>query len=88
MNPEKNNDNLDELITNALGREDLKFDFNKWKENHKKEIDIYASQVNPNSATIETNIRRVTLWRKVGYIAASLLVISSLVTCFILSFAL
>ena len=30
MNTEKNNKNLDELITGAIGRDGLKFAFNKW----------------------------------------------------------
>ena len=44
MNTEKNNKNLDELITGAIGRDGLKFDFNKWKQNHKKAIEIFKSQ--------------------------------------------
>ena len=83
MNPE--NKSLDELITGAISRETPEFDFNKWKQNHKKEIDIFESQVKPNSVTFERNIRMVTLWRKVGYIAASILIISSLVANFVLS---
>ena len=39
-----NNKNFDELITGAIGRDKLRFDFNKWKDTHKKEIDIYKSQ--------------------------------------------
>ena len=84
MNPEKNNDNLDELITNALGREDLKFDFNKWKNNHKKEIENFKSQVNTNAVTHEPNIRKVVLLRNTSYIAAAFLIISSISTSYIL----
>ncbi|MBN2269811.1 MAG: hypothetical protein JXN61_04305 [Sedimentisphaerales bacterium] len=35
---------LDELITAAIGREDLKFDFDKWKGEHAEEIRVYESQ--------------------------------------------
>jgi hypothetical protein len=83
MNTE-NNKNLDDLVIGAISRETPEFDFNKWKQNHKKEIDIFESQVKPNSDTFKRNIRLVTLWRKVGYIAASILIISSLVACFVL----
>lgn len=36
--------NLDELISHAIGREKPKFDFDKWKAKHKREIQIYESQ--------------------------------------------
>ncbi|MBN2590451.1 MAG: hypothetical protein JXA96_11365 [Sedimentisphaerales bacterium] len=44
MNPDYKNKNLDELITNAIGRDGLKFDFNKWRNEHKKEIENFKSQ--------------------------------------------
>ena len=36
--------NLDEQICRAISREQPKFDFDKWKANHRKEIQIYESQ--------------------------------------------
>jgi hypothetical protein len=84
MKASKNNKNLDELISQAISREQSKFDFDKWQINHKKEIDIFESQVKSTSDTHEPNIRRLTLWHKVGYIAAAFLIISSLVACFVL----
>jgi len=44
MNADKNNKNLDELIPGAIRREEPKFDFDKWKQTHKKEIKIFKSQ--------------------------------------------
>jgi hypothetical protein len=43
MNTE-NNKNLDELITSVICRDDLKFDFNRWKIEHEKEVQIYKLQ--------------------------------------------
>ena len=88
MNVDRNNKNLDELISKAIGRDKPKFNFNKWKQKHKKEIDIFESQETPptkTSATFEPNIQRMMLLSKVGYLAAAFLVISSLVACFVLS---
>ncbi len=61
MNTEKNNKNLDELITGAIGRDGLKFDFNKWKLNHKQEIETFKSETmhGQNQQIIHTS----DLWR-------------------------
>ncbi len=88
MNADRNNKNFDELITKAIGRDKPKFDFDKWKQSHKKEIDIFESQEKSKkttSATFEPNIRRVVLWSKVGYLAAAFLIISSWAACVVLS---
>ena len=57
MNTDKNNKNLDEQITNAIGRDGLKFDFNKWKNEHEKEVQIYKSQ------TTEQTIQSARIYR-------------------------
>ncbi len=44
MSNDKNNKNLDELIKNAIGRDGLKFDFDKWKNEHKKEVEIFNTK--------------------------------------------
>ena len=44
MNADRNNKNLDELITKAIGRDGPKFDFDKWQKDHKKEIETFKSQ--------------------------------------------
>jgi hypothetical protein len=87
MNVDKKNKNFDELIEKAIGRDRPKFDFDKWKETHKKEIDIFESQEKPpatNSIKFKPNIQRKIL-SKVGYLAAALLVIFSLMACCFLS---
>jgi len=44
MKADRNNKKLDELISQAIGREGPKFDFDKWKKSHKKEIQAFESQ--------------------------------------------
>jgi len=88
MNVDNNNKNFDELITKAIGRDRPKFDFDKWKQTYEKEINIFESQKKSpktNLISFKPNIQRTIFLSKVGYIAAALLVISSLVACFVLS---
>lgn len=87
MNADRNNKKLDELISKTIGRDKPQFDFNKWKQNHEKEIDIFESQEKSKkttSATFEPNIWRIMLWNKAGCLAAAFLIISSWVACFVL----
>jgi len=44
MKADRNNKKLDELIYRAIGRESPRFDFDKWKQSHKKEIQVFKSQ--------------------------------------------
>ncbi len=88
MNADRNNKKLDELISKTISRDKPQFDFDKWKQNHEKEIDIFESQEKSKqttSATFEPNIRRIMLWNKAGCLAAAFLIISSLAACFVLS---
>ncbi len=88
MNADRNDKKLDELISKTIGRDKPQFDFNKWKQNHEKEIDIFESQEKSKkttSATFEPNIWRIMLWNKAGCLAAAFLIISSLAACFVLS---
>jgi len=88
MNADRNNKNFDELIAKAIGRDKPKFDFNKWKQRHKKEIDIFESQEESpkrNPAAFEPNIWIMILRNKVGYLAAALLVIFSWAAFFVMS---
>jgi len=88
MNADRNNKNFDELISKAIGRDKPKFDFDKWKQIYEKEINIFESQEEPpdtNSAMFKPNIQRTIFLSKIGYLAAALLVISSLTACFVLS---
>jgi len=88
MNAERNNKNFDELIAKAIGRDRPKFDFDKWKQTHEKEIDIFKSQdksPKTNSVSFEPNIQRTIFLSKVGYLAAALLIIFSWASFFVMS---
>jgi hypothetical protein len=80
--------NLDELISGAISRDEPQFDFDKWRQTYRKEIDVFQSQKEPpktKPVAFEPNIQRTIFLSKVGYAAAALLVFSSLVACFVLS---
>ena len=88
MNTDRNNEKLDELIWRAISREAPKFEFDKWKQSHKKEIRIYKSQKQmkkTNSVTFETHRWRRILWSKAGYLTAACLIVSLFMMCFVLS---
>ncbi|MFH1718218.1 MAG: hypothetical protein ABIF19_12770 [Planctomycetota bacterium] len=85
MNMDKNNKKLDELICDAVTGNESQFDFDKWKEEHKEQVEIFQSQDDSASAMFESSTRKIMLWRKVGYLAAALLVVTSWVACFVLS---
>jgi len=63
MNADKNNKNLDELILGAISREDPKFDFNKWKQAHKKEIEIFELQTTGGKAL--SSAEPPNIWRMI-----------------------
>jgi len=44
MNPDRHEKDLDKLISASIGRENLTFDFETWKQAHQKEVQIYESQ--------------------------------------------
>lgn len=85
MNTKKNNKKLDELIFGSIGRDTPRFDLDRWKQEHKEQIEIFQAQKEQASAAFEPGTRRILLWRRVGYLAAALLVISSWLGCFVLS---
>ena len=85
MNTDKDNQKLDELISGAIRRERPQFDLDKWKQQHREQIEVFRAQKESASAVLEPNFRRITLWRRVGYLAAALLVVASWVACFVLS---
>jgi len=78
MITKKDNKNLDELISGAISREDPKFDFNKWKQAHKKEIEIFESQTNVGKALSSAeppNIWRMIMNSKITKLATVAVVI-------------
>lgn len=81
MNTE-NNKNLDELITGAIGRDNRKFDFDKWKNKHEKEIRVYESQTISGKALryVEpSNIWRIIMNSKITKLATVTVVILAVV---------
>ena len=78
MNTNENNNNLDELITNTIGRDGLKFDFNKWKNEHKKEVQIYKSQTTSGKAPRSAeppNIWRIIMNNKITKLTTAAMLI-------------
>ena len=63
MNTNKNSDKLDEHISGAIGRDRPKFDFNKWKEEHRSEIQTYESQTAEESTS--RSALPIITWREI-----------------------
>ena len=85
MNMDKNDKKLDELICGAVSGNKPQFDFDKWKNEHRQQVEIFQSQRDSVSAMVEPNTRKIVLLRKIGYLAAALLIVFSWVMCFVLS---
>jgi outer membrane lipoprotein-sorting protein len=69
---------LDELIFGAINREEPKFDFDKWKANHKKEIKIYKSQTTEQKISSSVRlfeIGRIIMRSRISKITAALVII-------------
>ena len=79
------NKKLDELICRAVARDRPQFDFDKWKEEHKEQVEIFQSQEDSASAMFKPSTRKIVLWRKIGYLAAAFLLVASWIACFVLS---
>ena len=74
--------NLDELIFRAIGRDKPQFDFDKWKANHKKEIQIYKSQTAEQKVSRSVwifEIGRIIMKSRISKLAAALVIIVSVV---------
>jgi len=83
MNADRNNKKLDELISQTISREKPQFDFDEWKANHEKEIQVYESQT--TGRQIEYFAQLLNIWRTImksrtGKIAAAVVIIVSVVT--------
>ena len=59
MKAPENNKKLDELISQTISREKPKFDFDKWKSTHEKEIRIYKSQMSDEQTTRSIRIFKI-----------------------------
>jgi len=80
---DKNNGKLDELIFRAISREATKFEFDKWKQSHKEEIQIYESQITGQKPSrsiriIETG--RMIMKSRISKIAAAAVIIIAILT--------
>ncbi len=58
MQPKNTEKKLDELVSAAIGRDNLEFDFDKWKNEHAREIHTYESQACTRSPHQITGILR------------------------------
>ena len=81
MNDEKNK-NFDELIANAIGRDKPKFDFDKWKQEHEREIGTFKSQTTGGKAPRSTeppNIWRIIMNSRITKLATVAAVILAVI---------
>jgi len=75
--------NLDEMISRAIGRDKTQFDFDKWKANHKKEIQIYESQTTNQKVSRSVwifEIGRIIMKSRISKIAAAAVIIIAILT--------
>lgn len=77
MSTEKRDDNLDQLIYTAIGGDDVPFDFQRWKQEHHREIAMFQSEVqHPESQAIALTGRRRTMARTLKIAAAAAIFIA------------
>ncbi|HCO95937.1 MAG TPA: hypothetical protein DIU00_18700 [Phycisphaerales bacterium] len=78
MKTDKNSKKLDELISRAIGRDRPEFKFDRWKQVHKKEIEIFKSQTANryiSHPALPYNICRIIMNSKITKIAAAAVMI-------------
>jgi len=63
MNADRNNKKLDELISKTIGRDKPQFDFDKWKDNHQEEVEIYKSQITERQSS--HSVQAFNIWRRI-----------------------
>ncbi len=83
MNTDNNGDKLDELISGTIGRERPQFDFNKWKDEHRTEIQTYESQTAGESISrspLPINTWREIMKRNANKIAAAAVLLLAILT--------
>lgn len=82
MNPDRHEKDLDKLISASIGRENLTFDFETWKQAHQKEVQTYESQV----AQAERPAPSLRIWSIImknpisKLAAAAVIVIATIIT--------
>ncbi len=77
MNQQKNKKPLSELISRAVGRENLKFDFSKWKVQNQKEIQDFQVEMKHSGINnpVLTNIWRTIMKSSITKLAAAAVII-------------
>jgi len=80
MSRQNDKRSLDELIGRAIGRENLKFDFNKWQSENQKEIQEFQAQVkHPGDETAGlANAWRIIMKSRITKLAAAAVIIIAL----------
>ncbi|MHC4145574.1 MAG: hypothetical protein ACYSUD_12450 [Planctomycetota bacterium] len=63
MKADKDNKKLDELISQAVGREVPAFDFGKWKEDYREETETFKSQTAEQATS--RSVRIFDVWRTI-----------------------
>lgn len=63
MKVDTNSKKLDGLISGAISREELQFDFNRWKDTHQEEIRIFESQT--ANRQIPRSAQPSDIWRAI-----------------------
>ncbi len=76
MNNEKPDNKLDQLIHTAIGRDSAPFDFQRWKQEHQREITQFRSQAgHPESQAMASTERRIIMIRTLKFAAAAVIFI-------------
>ncbi len=78
MNTKRNTEKIDELISRAISREAPKFEFDKWKQSHKEEIQIYESQTarqKPSGSVRIFEIMGMITKSRIGKVAAAAIIL-------------
>lgn len=80
MKPSKEERDLDERIRSAIGPEEVTFDFNKWKQEHRKQIELFKSTVSQEASVLrKTYLWQMIIQSRVTQIAAAAAII--IATC-------
>lgn len=82
MNGDKSDKKLGELISGAISRDKTQFDFDKWKEAHQSEIQVFKSQKTGGKAlrsAAPTNVWRIIMNNRITKFATVAVVILAVV---------
>jgi hypothetical protein len=79
MKPSKEEKDLEERIRSAIGREEVTFDFDKWKAGHQRQIERFEASISKDSAkTVQVSIwRTIVKSRLTKFAAAAVILIAA-----------